>query len=106
MLDHSVEIATFPVVEYNGTVDMTAPSYDPDRLLDALIAKMGLKNDAALSRRLEVAPPVISKLRHRRLPVGASFLINAHEESGYSIAEMKSLAGLPPYVRNAVPNEC
>ena len=49
-------------------------AYDPNNLLDTLIDKLHLKNDAALSRALEVAPPVISKIRHRRLPVGASLL--------------------------------
>jgi hypothetical protein len=44
--------------------------YDPNNLLDTLIKHLHLKNDAALSRALEVAPPVISKIRHRRLPVG------------------------------------
>ena len=37
-------------------------TYDPNRLLDTLLEKMHLKNDAALSRALEVAPPVISKI--------------------------------------------
>ncbi len=105
MLDHSVEITTFPVVEYNGAVDMTAPSYDPDRLLDALIAKMGLKNDAALSRRLGTSPPAISKIRHRTIPIGAKFLVSAHDASELSIREMKALAGLPPYVKSVVPAE-
>jgi len=50
----------------------TLQSYDPDNLLTSLIHMLKLKNDAALSRALEVAPPVISKIRHRRLPVGAS----------------------------------
>ena len=31
--------------------------YDPNRLLDTLIQHLNLKNDAALSRALEVAPP-------------------------------------------------
>jgi hypothetical protein len=54
-------------------------AYDPNNLLDALIEKLSLKNDAALSRALEVAPPVISKIRHRRLPVGASLLIRMQD---------------------------
>ena len=49
--------------------------YNPNRLLDTLIENLRLKNDAALSRALEVAPPVISTIRHHRLPVGASLLI-------------------------------
>lgn len=67
--------------------------YDPNNLLDALIDRLGLKNDAALSRLLEVAPPVISKIRHRRLPVGASLLIRMHEVSDLSIQELRALMG-------------
>jgi plasmid maintenance system antidote protein VapI len=68
-------------------------TYDPNRLLDTLLEKMNLKNDAALSRMLEVAPPVISKIRHRRLPIGASLLIRMHETTGMSIRELRDLMG-------------
>ena len=69
------------------------PSYDPNHLLDHLISILHLKNDAALSRALEVAAPVISKIRHRRLPVGASMLIRMHEISDMSIGELRLLMG-------------
>ncbi|MDL2355376.1 MAG: hypothetical protein QFF03_08975 [Pseudomonadota bacterium] len=69
--------------------------YNPDNLLDALIAKLHLKNDAALSRALEVAPPVISKIRHRTLPIGATILLRMHEVSDFSIRELKALMGNP-----------
>lgn len=68
-------------------------SYNPNRLLDILIERLHLKNDAALSRALEVAPPVISKIRHRRLPVGASMLIRMHEVSSLSVRELRDLMG-------------
>lgn len=68
-------------------------AYDPNNLLDSLIEKLHLKNDAALSRALEVAPPVISKIRHRRLPVGASLLIRMHEVSELSIRDLRVLMG-------------
>lgn len=68
-------------------------AYDPNNLLDTLIDKLDLKNDAALSRALEVAPPVISKIRHRSLPVGASMLIRMHEVSGLSIKDLRMLMG-------------
>lgn len=67
--------------------------YDPNNLLDTLIKRLQLKNDAALSRALEVAPPVISKIRHNRLPVGASLLIRMHEVSEISIRELRQLMG-------------
>jgi hypothetical protein len=65
--------------------------YDPNRVLDAVIDKLKLKNDAALSRVLEVAPPVISKIRHNTLPIGATLLLRMHEESEYSIRELRAL---------------
>src|SRR4051795_8890949 len=72
---------------------VTQESYNPNHLLDILIEKLHLKNDAALSRALEVAPPVISKIRHRRLPVGASLLIRMHEVSDLSIRDLRILMG-------------
>ena len=75
---------------------MNAPTqtrYDPNMLLAALIKRMRLKNDAALSRALEVAPPVISKIRHRRLPIGASLLIRMHEVCELSISDLRILMG-------------
>jgi hypothetical protein len=84
-------------VEHEGDMTdhdlMSQQTYDPNRLLDALIERLQLKNDAALSRALEVAPPVISKIRHARLPVGASLLIRMHEETGLSIRELRDLMG-------------
>ncbi len=61
-------------------------------LLDMLLDKPGMKNDAALARALEVAPPVISKIRHGRLPIGASLLIRMHEVFDVSISELKRIA--------------
>lgn len=67
--------------------------YDPNHLLDSLLEHLRLKNDAALSRALEVAPPVISKIRHRRLPVSASILIRMHEVTGFTIRDLRFLMG-------------
>ena len=72
---------------------ISQPDYDPDNLLDSLLKKLELKNDAALSRLLEVAPPVISKIRHRRLPVGASMLIRLHEVTDMSVAQLREILG-------------
>ncbi len=76
-----------------GEVTMDKSEYDPNHLLSSLISKLKLKNDAALSRALEVAPPVISKIRHRRLPVGASLLIRMQEISELSIKDLRALMG-------------
>jgi hypothetical protein len=63
---------------------------DQNKLVDYLLKKMHLKNDAALSRLLDVAPPVISKVRHHRLLVGASLIIRIMEKCDLPLAEIKS----------------
>jgi hypothetical protein len=68
-------------------------TYNPNRLLDALLESMRLKNDAALARMLEVAPPVISKIRHHRMPVSSSVLIRMHEATKMSIGDLRFLMG-------------
>lgn len=67
--------------------------FDPNRMLDAVIDLLNLKNDAALCRKLEVAPPVVSKIRHGRLQVGAAMLIRLHEETGLHVRELRNLMG-------------
>jgi hypothetical protein len=77
----------------NRAKRVSHPQYSPGNLLDALIGFLALKNDAALSRALEVAPPLISKIRNRGLPVSAAILIRMHEVSQYSVAELRFLMG-------------
>jgi len=59
-------------------------------LLDLVAEMVNARNDAKLSRALGVAPPVISKVRHARLPVGAALVIKIHEVTGMAIALIKS----------------
>lgn len=72
---------------------LSHPTYDPNRLLDSLIERMNLPSDAALARALDVTPPVISKMRHGRIPIGASMLIRMHEETGLKVRELRELMG-------------
>jgi len=41
---------------------------------------------------LEVQPPIISKIRHRKLNVGATILLRMHEKSNIPIRELKELS--------------
>lgn len=61
------------------------------KLVDGLIDRFKLKNDAELSRKLGVAPPVISKLRHNRLPIGDGLLVKIHDVFGLQINETRAL---------------
>lgn len=81
-------------------VDMLAanrllePDYDPDKLLNTIIKRFELKNDAALSRALKVQPPVISKYRHRRLAMSDAFLVRVHDVFGIAIRDLRTLLGV------------
>lgn len=70
------------------------PNYNPDRLLDAVISTLRLKNDAALSRTLGVAPPMLSKVRHRRLAIAAGLMIQIHDATRMSIDDIRLLMGV------------
>ena len=63
---------------------------DPNQLFDKLLADHELKNDAALSRALEVSPPVISKMRNGHLGLGASMLLAIHDYTGMPIRTIRS----------------
>lgn len=67
--------------------------YNPGNLLDALTKKLQLKNDAALSKVLRVAPPVLSKIRRKRMAIGATILIRMHEITALSIKDLRALMG-------------
>jgi hypothetical protein len=85
----------FPITKgltMNTRMALTS-TYNPSNLLDTLKNILHLKNDAALSRTLEVAPPVISKIRHHRLPVSASLLIRIHEATELSVADLQGIMG-------------
>lgn len=69
------------------------PNYQPGKLLDGMQEKLGAKNDAELSRILKVAPPIISKIRHRRAPVSSSILLRMHEESHIEIRDLQAMMG-------------
>jgi hypothetical protein len=77
----------------NSDLNLTPVEYNPDRLLNALIDKLKVKNDFALSFALEVAPSVISKIRHRKIPVSASMLLRMNEITYLSIKDLRLLMG-------------
>lgn len=64
---------------------------DPNFFLDSIIRIMKLKNDAALARAIGVSPPVVSKLRHRRLPVTAALILKLYDYTSLSIEDLRAL---------------
>lgn len=60
-------------------------------MIDFVIRKMRLKNDAALCRELDITPPVISKIRAGTINLGPVILLRLHEFTGMPTKELKAL---------------
>lgn len=86
---HSVRVAGLR----NRLPQNGARGFRSAELLDVLIDFLGLKNDAALGRELQVSAPILSKIRHGALPVSAAILIRMHEVSGLSIHVLRAYMG-------------
>jgi plasmid maintenance system antidote protein VapI len=72
-----------PVVYLTNGLNLT--------LLDELLKRFEIKNDRQLSDRLDVAPPVISRIRNKKANASSDFIIRVHEVFGLPIAEIKEL---------------
>lgn len=90
----------------NQTELLSHPSYNPNRLLDRVLTLLSLKNDAALARVLGVAPPVLSKVRHHRLPLPAGLMIQIHDVTRLSLDEIRCLLGVRTRSAMFVPIGC
>lgn len=65
------------------------------KLIEGLKKLQNLKNDAALARALSVSPPVISKMRGNKLPIGDSLLIKIHDTFDMPIKQIRALYQAP-----------
>lgn len=64
-------------------------------MLDILMENLNVTSDAALSRKLMVPPPVISKLRNNKIGFSAGLLVRIHDVTGLSINSVRAMLGLP-----------
>lgn len=63
---------------------------NPNYLFNAVLQHLNLPTDAALCRKLDIKPPVISKIRHGKLSVGPMMLLRLHDATGLSIAQLRA----------------
>ena len=63
----------------------------PHPLLDRLMEAYTAKNDAALARLLDLAPPDISRIRNNRRPISAAMILQIHDATGWPIKDIKAL---------------
>lgn len=67
---------------------LAVEDFDPNRLLDVLIGKMRLENDAALARELHVHEKIIVMLRQGKLSISVSMLVFVHRITGIDLDEL------------------
>jgi hypothetical protein len=90
---------------------MTAPTvishggFDPAHMLDHLRYRLRLKNDASLCRLLEITPPLLSTVRHRKRSVCPGLIIRIHEVTGIRVHDLRAMMGdrrarMRPPIRN------
>ena len=74
-----------------SNIQVDKSKLDVGRLLDVIIDMLDLKNDAALSRVMGIDQPTISRIRNRKIPLGAAMIVRLHELTGVSTIEMQFL---------------
>jgi hypothetical protein len=68
-------------------------NYDPELLLNSLLDKMQLTEDAELAKRLRMDKRLLGQIRERRLQISGSMLMLMQEASGVTIAELRRILG-------------
>jgi plasmid maintenance system antidote protein VapI len=61
------------------------------KLLDTIKERHSIKSDAELSRKLDVPPPTISKIRSGRVNVSADMILRIHETFNMPVKEIREL---------------
>lgn len=73
---------------------LQSEEYTPEKLLDSVTKLVGVKNDAQLSKKINVAHPIISKIRNRKVGFSASVILAIHESTGLSLPVIRNLCGV------------
>lgn len=72
---------------------VTSQNFNPNDLFDALIKRLQLSSDQALSKRLCLARHVVVNIRQGRIPLAASLLLSIQQQTGISVDELRRLMG-------------
>ena len=71
----------------------TEKTYNPNHLIDEVMARLELKNDAGFAKALKVEAPIIEKVRSSSLPLGGYLLMRLRELTGMSVTDLQDLMG-------------
>jgi plasmid maintenance system antidote protein VapI len=75
--------------------DLQCKFYTPGHYLDLIVERLGLRNDAQMSRKMGIGRLVINRIRHRKTPITADFMMLVHDLTGISIGDQRYMLGLP-----------
>lgn len=75
----------------SGSFGSHAASRPGAALLDSLLYRTGIKNDARLAKALRVSAPVVSKIRSGRLGVSDAFILRVHETFELPVREIRAI---------------
>jgi transcriptional regulator with XRE-family HTH domain len=76
-----------------NTIASTYSKYDPNRLLNVLMERLGIAGDKELSQRLNVSAKVLQKIRTGELTISASMLLWMAECAQTTIEDLRSILG-------------
>jgi hypothetical protein len=68
-------------------------SYEPGLFLDKLAKRLNMSSDRELSKALGIPSSVISKIRHKAIPISAKNLLAIHDVSELSIKKLRKMMG-------------
>ena len=71
--------------------------YTPGELLDEVIHRFKLRNDAKLAKIIGISSPAISRMRNKKLVIGGDTIIRIYDKTGMDIDEIRMLAGIPTH---------
>ena len=62
-------------------------------LFNKMARDFRLKNDAAVAKFLDLAPPVVSKIRNGKLEVGSTVVIRVMRATGWNLDDVEAFLG-------------
>lgn len=76
-------------------IDLTSPTYTPNRLLNKAAEFFGVETDAELSRALEFHQAILTRIRKRKAPVNEFLMVRIMDRTNWPIKQVRELAGIP-----------
>lgn len=76
-------------------VNLESPTYTPNKLLNAVMARLGMKFDIELCTMMDVEGASISRMRNRKTAISPFVLVRLCDVSGLTVKEARALAGIP-----------